>query len=309
MLGNFSFGDYFKADAIDFAWTFLAEELGLDRDRLYVTVYEDDDEAFDLWKQRTQLPDERIVRMGKKTNFWEMGDTGPCGPCSEIHFDRGPAACSCGRGEGCALANDDCDRWMELWNLVFMQYEQRADGAMTPLPRPSIDTGMGLERITSVIQGADNNYDTDLFLPIMARTQELLGHDDATRQANLTAYRVIADHSRAITFLIAEGVVPGNEGRSYPLRLILRRAARFGRRLGFEGPFLAEMARVVIDTMGGHYTELRERRDFICEAITQEEERFLTTPGGRHPTPRGPGDAIARRRRHGTAGRRGFPPL
>ena len=277
MLGNFSFGDYFKADAIDFAWTFLTEELGLDRDRLYVTVYEDDDEAYDLWKKRAQLPDGRIVRMGKKTNFWEMGDTGPCGPCSEIHFDRGPAACSCGRGDDCALANDDCDRWMELWNLVFMQYEQRGDSAMTPLPRPSIDTGMGLERITSVLQGADNNYDTDLFLPIMARTQELLGHDDAARRANLTAYRVIADHSRAITFLIAEGVVPGNEGRSYPLRLILRRAARFGRRLGFEGPFLAEMARVVIDTMGGHYAELRERRDFICEAITQEEERFLTT--------------------------------
>jgi alanyl-tRNA synthetase len=216
MLGNFSFGDYFKADAIDFAWTFLTEELGLDRERLYVTIYEDDDEAYGLWQRRAHLGEGRIVRLGKKTNFWEMGDTGPCGPCAEIQYDRGPAACSCSRPD-CSLEHD-CARWMELWNLVFMQYEQRGDGVLTPLPRPSIDTGMGLERITAVIQGADNNYDTDLFLPIMARTQELLGHTDAQRAANRTPYRVIADHSRAITFLIAEGVVPGNEGRSYPLR-------------------------------------------------------------------------------------------
>ncbi len=275
MLGNFSFGDYFKVEAIDFAWTFLTEVLGLDPNRLYPTVYQDDDEALELWCARTGLPPERITRLGMKDNFWEMGDTGPCGPCSEIIYDRGPQACTCGRPD-CNLAHE-CDRWMELWNLVFMQYEKLPSGEMVPLPKPSIDTGAGFERITSVLQGADNNYDTDLFMPIMQRTRELLGHDEATRLANLTAYRVIADHSRALAFLIADGVLPGNEGRSYIVRLILRRAARFGRFLGFREPFLAETASVVIDTMGHHYRELEQRRAFICDAITQEEQRFLAT--------------------------------
>ncbi|MCD6518634.1 MAG: alanine--tRNA ligase [Anaerolineae bacterium] len=275
MLGNFSFGDYFKAEAIEFAWTFLTKELGLPPERLYATIYKEDDDAFALWQKIAQLPPERIVRLGKKDNFWEMGDTGPCGPCSEIIYDRGPEACTCG-DPNCNPANE-CDRWLELWNLVFMQFERREDGSTVPLPRPSIDTGMGLERITSVLQGVDNNYDTDLFLPIMQRTRELLGHDEETMRANIVPYRVIADHSRAITFLIADGVLPGNEGRNYVLRLILRRAARFGRLLGFEGPFLAQTAQAVIETMGHHYSELEERRDFICQAITQEEERFLTT--------------------------------
>ncbi|HHX64146.1 MAG TPA: alanine--tRNA ligase, partial [Chloroflexi bacterium] len=275
MLGNFSFGDYFKEEAIDAAWTFLTDDLKMDATRLLVTIYEDDDEAFDLWRRIAGLEPERIVRLGKKTNFWEMGEIGPCGPCSEVHWDRGPETCSCGRPD-CSPAYD-CDRWLEFWNLVFMQYEQHQDGTMTPLPRPSIDTGMGLERITAILQGVESNYDTDLFTPIMARTRELLGHDEATMRENQVPYRVIADHSRAITFLIADGVLPGNEGRNYVLRLILRRAARFGKRLGFEGPFLAHTAQVVIDTMGDHYVELRERQDFIRQAITQEEERFLTT--------------------------------
>ena len=275
MLGNFSFGDYFKREAIDFAWTFLTQELGLDKERLYPTIYLEDDEAFELWQKVAGVPTERITRLGKEDNFWAMGDTGPCGPDSELIWDRGPQACSCGRPD-CSPATH-CDRWLEVWNLVFMQFEAQADGTLVPLPRPSVDTGMGLERVTSILQGVDNNYDTDLFLPIMHRTRELLGHDEATMRANLVPYRVIADHSRAIAFLIADGVLPGNEGRGYALRLILRRAARFGRLLGFEGPFLAETAQAVIDTMGSHYTELVERRDFIREAITREEERFLAT--------------------------------
>jgi len=275
MLGNFSFGDYFKAEAIAYAWSFLTEEMGFPPERLYPTVYTEDDEAYALWERHVGKEPGRITRLGAKTNFWEMGDTGPCGPCSEILYDRGPQACSCGQPD-CGPASD-CDRWLEIWNLVFMQFEKRADGSMVPLPRPSIDTGAGFERITSVLQGVDNNYDTDLFLPIMRRTQELLGHDEATRLANLTAYRVIADHSRAIAFLIADGVLPGNEGRGYVARMVLRRAARFGWYLGFRQPFLAETARVVIETMGHHYRELTERSDFICEAITREEERFLAT--------------------------------
>ncbi|NLG48802.1 MAG: alanine--tRNA ligase, partial [Chloroflexi bacterium] len=275
MLGNFSFGDYFKEGAIEFAWAFLTQELGLDPERLYPTVYEEDDEAFDLWQKKTGIPAARITRLGKKDNYWAMGDTGPNGPCSEIIYDRGPEQCSCHRPD-CSLTHE-CDRWLEIWNLVFMQYETREDGETVPLPRPSIDTGMGLERITSILQGVNNNYDTDLFLPIMNRTRELLGQDEQAMRENLVPYRVIADHSRALAFLIADGVLPGNEGRSYVLRLILRRAARFGKRLGFDGPFLAETAQAVIDTMGHHYTELVDRQDFIRQVITQEEQRFLVT--------------------------------
>ena len=275
MLGNFSFGDYFKREAIAFAWTFLTRELGMDSGRLCATIYLDDHEAFALWQEVAGLPPERIFRLGKKDNFWAMGDTGPCGPCTEIHWDRGPQACTCGRAD-CSPASG-CDRWFEFWNLVFMQYDAREGGTLALLPRPSVDTGMGLERITSLLQGVDNNYDTDLFLPIMHRTRELLGHDEATMRANLVPYRVIADHSRALTFLIADGVLPGNEGRAYVLRMILRRAARFGQRLGFKEPFLAQTAQAVIGAMGRHYIELVERGAFIREVITHEEERFLAT--------------------------------
>ena len=275
MLGNFSFGDYFKRRAIAYAWSFLTEELGLDGQRLYPTVYLDDDEAADLWQEIAGLPADRISRLGEKDNFWAMAETGPCGWTSEITWDRGVDACNCGRPD-CSPATE-CERFLELWNLVFMQFEAHKDGTLTPLPHPSVDTGLGLERITSVIQGVDNNYDTDLFLPIMRRTQELLGHDEGTRRQYLAPYRVIADHSRAIAFLIADGVLPGNEGRNYVLRLVLRRAARFGRLLGFEGPFLTETVQTVIDTMGGHYRELVERQSFIRQVIAQEEERFLGT--------------------------------
>jgi alanyl-tRNA synthetase len=204
-----------------------------------------------------------------------MGDTGPNGPCSEIIYDRGPEHCTCGRAD-CNLAIE-CERWWELWNLVFMQYETTADGVTRPLPKPSIDTGMGMERVCAVLQGASSNYETDLFWPIIQRTQELLGHSDAQREEGMVSYRVIADHARAVAFLIADGMLPGNEGRNYVLRLILRRAARHGRLLGFKEPFMAQVIQVVVDIMGQHYSELVQRRGFILEAATQEEERFLQT--------------------------------
>ncbi|MBC7222708.1 MAG: alanine--tRNA ligase [Anaerolineae bacterium] len=275
MLGNFSFGDYFKREAIGYAWELLTEVLGLPRERLWATIYREDDEAAQLWQEVVGLPPERIVRLGKKDNFWMMGDVGPCGPCSEILYDRGEAYCTCGRPD-CSPAHE-CDRWMELWNLVFMQFETTATGEMHPLPRPSIDTGMGLERITAVIQGVESNYETDLFVPIIQRTQQLLGHSDAEVQERLVSYRVIADHARAIAFLIGDGVLPGNEGRNYVLRLILRRAARHGKLLGFEGPFLYEVVPTVIEIMGEHYDELVRRREFILRVVQQEEERFQRT--------------------------------
>lgn len=275
MLGNFSFGDYFKREAIGYAWEFLTDVLHLDGKRLYPTIYLDDDEAFALWQEVTGVPAERITRLGKKDNFWSMGDTGPNGPCSEIIYDRGPEHCTCGRPD-CNLAIE-CERWWELWNLVFMQYETAADGTTRPLPKPSIDTGMGMERLTAILQGVDSNYQTDLLWPIIERTQDLLGHSDAQRAEQIVSYRVIADHARAIAFLVADGMLPGNEGRNYVLRLILRRAARHGRLLGFQEPFLAQAVRVAIDIMGQHYTELVERQGFILEATTLEEERFLQT--------------------------------
>lgn len=275
MLGNFSFGDYFKREAIGYAWEFLTERLGLDPARLYPTIYLEDDEAAGLWVEVAGVPAERITRLGKKDNFWSMGDVGPCGPCSEVLYDRGVEHCTCGRAD-CGPAVE-CERWWEIWNLVFMQYESHPDGSMTPLPRPSIDTGMGLERLSAVLQGHDSNYKTDLFMPLIRHAQKMLGHSDEQVDKAVVAYRVLADHGRAITFLVGDGVLPGNEGRSYVLRLILRRAARFGKKLGFVEPFLAEIAGVVIDEMGEHYTELKARRDFILRVINGEETRFLQT--------------------------------
>ena len=270
MLGNFSFGDYFKKDAIAWAWHLLVDELGLPLERLWFTVYTDDDEAERLWIE-TGAPADRVLRFGKKDNWWAMGDTGPCGPCSEIHYYWGDLDKQVSGG-----VNKD-DEYLEIWNLVFMQYDSKPDGTLVPLPKPSVDTGAGLERIASILQGKDNNYDTDAFLPIMQRIGALLGQDDAHRLANLARYRAIADHSRSCTFLIGDGVLPGNEGRSYVLRMILRRAARFGKLIGFEGPFLAQIAETVIDMMGGHYTDLVNKRDFILQTITEEEERFHRT--------------------------------
>ncbi|MDE0140646.1 MAG: alanine--tRNA ligase [Caldilineaceae bacterium] len=274
MLGNFSFGDYFKRDAIQFAWDLLVNELGLSLDRLWFSVYTDDDEAAQLWRE-VGAPPERILRFGKKDNWWEMGDVGPCGPCTEIHYYWGDLEEQVADG-----VNVD-DEYLEIWNLVFMQYEQREPGGeLIPLPKPSVDTGAGLERLASILQGKDNNYDTDAFTPIMDRIQELLGHSDAQRQEHLVGYRVIADHGRAITFLITDGVMPGNEGRDYVVRMILRRAARFGKLIGFEDHFLAEICRVVIAEFGAHYKVLQANEDFIVQTVTAEEERFqraLTT--------------------------------
>jgi alanyl-tRNA synthetase len=270
MLGNFSFGDYFKKEAIQYAWHLLVNELGLPLERLWFTVYTEDDEAERLWRE-IGAPADRVLRFGKKDNWWAMGDVGPCGPCSEIHYYWGDLALQTQDG-----VNKD-DEYLEIWNLVFMQYEQKPSGEMIDLPRPSVDTGAGLERIASILQGYDNNYDTDAFTPIMDRIQSLLGHSAEERQKHLVGYRVIADHSRAMTFLIGDGVLPGNESRSYVLRMVLRRAARFGKLIGFQKPFLAEVCKVVIDTYGGHYSDLPNKADFILRSVTAEEERFQRT--------------------------------
>ena len=270
MLGNFSFGDYFKKEAIRFAWELLVEELELPLERLWFTVYEEDDEAERLWIETGADPN-RVLRFGKSDNWWSMGDVGPCGPCSEIHYYWGDLEKQSKAGV------NNSDEYLEIWNLVFMQYDAQPDGRLIPLPAPSVDTGAGLERLASILQGKDNNYDTDAFVPIMNRIQQLAGHTDAQRQEHLFRYRAIADHARACTFLIGDGVLPGNEGRQYVLRMILRRAARFGKIIGFERPFLAQVADAVIQEMGGHYTDLIPKRDYIMQTITDEEERFHRT--------------------------------
>jgi alanyl-tRNA synthetase len=285
MLGNWSFGDYYKKEAISWAWAFLTQVCQLPQERLWATVFKDDlgeleadEEAAGYWRSETGITPEHILYYGRKDNFWEMADTGPCGPCSEIHYDRGPEACNRqGEPGHVCQVNGDCTRFTELWNLVFIQYDKDADGALHPLPAKHIDTGLGFERLVAVLQGVDSNYKTDLFTPIIARAQEMLGHTAAEVGENIVAYRVIADHGRAATFLVGDGVIPGNEGRNYVLRMVLRRAARFGRKLGFTEPFLAQIADVVIDTMSPQFPELRARRPFILTTITQEEERFLRT--------------------------------
>lgn len=274
MLGNFSFGDYFKREAISYAWEFLTRVLELPPERLWVTVYRDDDEAFRLWQEIAGIPAERIVRMGEKDNFWAMGDTGPCGPCSEIIYDRGPEhACS---STPCALGACDCDRWLEIWNLVFMQYERDSNGNLSPLPRPSIDTGMGLERVASVLQGVDSNFDTDLIAPLIKAVEKITGRTYDPGEAGFP-FRVIADHARSCAFLIADGVLPGNEGRSYVLRRILRRASRFGKALGVDEPFLHRLVATVVAIMGGAYPEVAEQQEHIARVIEQEEIRFHET--------------------------------
>ena len=274
MLGNFSFGDYFKADAIRYAWELLTEGYGLDGDKLWVSIHESDDEAEKLWISEVGFPKERIVRLGDKDNFWAMGDTGPCGPCSEIHIDQGEHV-GCGSPD-CAVGCD-CDRYLELWNLVFMQYDRDESGKMTPLPKPSIDTGMGLERIAAVVQGKLSNYDTDLFTPIIHKAAELAGIKYGDALASDQSLRVVADHARACTILVADGVLPSNEGRGYVLRRILRRGARHGRKLGLQGPFLHKVAQTVIDELQGAYPYLNDSRVFIDKVIITEEERFGET--------------------------------
>ncbi|MEI6776093.1 MAG: alanine--tRNA ligase [Chloroflexales bacterium] len=278
MLGNFSFGDYFKAEAIALSWKLLTEEFQLPVDRLWFTVFAGDDEvpadeeAAQLWIAQGADPT-RVLRFGRKDNFWVMGDTGPCGPCSEITMYIGD---DLSKMSAAGVNSDDPD-YVEIWNNVFMQYER---ATMKPLPRPSVDTGMGLERMTMVIQGVHNNYDTDLFLPIIRTVIAALGSDEAHYRANVAPYRAIADHSRAIAFLIADGVLPGNNGRSYVLRRILRRAAYQGRSIGFTRPFLAEVIATVITEMGAAYPQLVDRRAFILESADAEEQQFLKTLSG-----------------------------
>jgi alanyl-tRNA synthetase len=274
MLGNFSFGDYFKPEAISMAWEFITVAAKISPDRLWVTVFEQDDEAYRIWKDTTGVLPERIVRMGEKDNFWSMGDTGPCGPCSEIVVDQGEDF-SCGRPDcrvGC-----DCDRYLELWNLVFMQFNRDEKGNKTPLPRPSIDTGMGLERITAVIQNARGNYDTDLFGPLIGFVKSLSGKTYGENPEHDTSIRIIADHSRAIAFLVADGVLPSNEGRGYVLRRIMRRAARHGMLLDITRPFLHEAVRVVAEQMKDVYPEVLRSLDFITKAVLNEEQTFSAT--------------------------------
>jgi alanyl-tRNA synthetase len=276
MLGNFSFGDYFKRDAIVWAWELVTQTWGIPPDKLAVTVFREDDEAAELWAKEVGVPASRITRLDEADNFWQMGDTGPCGPCSEIYFDWG-------RQEGCPKSPEacdpscDCGRWLEIWNLVFMQFNRDASGAMTPLPKPSIDTGAGLERVAAVLQGVRSNYDTDLFRGILERAQQLSGVRLGTDPEKDVSLRVVADHARAVTFLIGDGVLPSNEGRGYVLRRILRRAARHGVLLGLERPFLFEVAGAVIEEMGDAYPELVARREYIEDRIRREEERFLET--------------------------------
>jgi alanyl-tRNA synthetase len=274
MLGNFSFGDYFKEGAIEMGWEFLIHNLHLPTERLWVSVFEDDDEAASIWQERIGLPPERIVRMGEKDNFWAMGDNGPCGPCSEILIDQGEElGCdspTC--GVGC-----ECDRFLELWNLVFMQYNREADGRLSPLPKPSIDTGMGLERITAVVQGVQSNYDSDLFQGIIGRVEEISGTRYGSNADKDVSIKVIADHARAVTFLLADGVFPANEGRGYVLRRIIRRALRHGKLLGIDGPCLPSMAEAVVAEMGIAYPEITEGKGHLTQILKREEERFSET--------------------------------
>jgi alanyl-tRNA synthetase len=274
MLGNFSFGDYFKKEAIAFAWEFLTVDLKLDKSRLYVTVFTDDEEAADIWHLQEGVPRERIYRFGEKDNFWSMGDTGPCGPCSEIFWDNGPSV-GCGSAD-CAVGCD-CDRYMEIWNNVFMQFNRSADGSMTPLPKPSVDTGMGLERITTVMQGVCSNYDTDLLQGIIRHIERHSGKKYGDNEKDSVSMRVIADHSRAVTFLICDGALPSNEGRGYVLRRIMRRAARHAKMLGVGEPLLYKMVDAVREMMGDAYPELAEREAYIKKVILAEEERFTET--------------------------------
>jgi alanyl-tRNA synthetase len=272
MLGNFSFGDYFKTEAIRYAWDFLTVDLGIDPNRLWVTVYEQDDEALAIWRDQVGVPEARIQKLGADDNFWSMGPTGPCGPCTEIHYDHGPGISSDTRGP----AGGD-PRYVEIWNLVFMQFDRAADGTLTPLPRPSIDTGAGLERVAAVVQGVYANYDTDLFQPILRRAAELAGVRQGHDRATDVALRVIADHSRAAAFLVADGVMPSNEGRGYVLRRIIRRGIRYGVKLGLEGAFLYKTVSTVIAEFREVYPELGERAAFIEDVVKIEEERFGAT--------------------------------
>jgi alanyl-tRNA synthetase len=278
MLGNFSFGDYFKRDAIAYAWELLTGEYGLPKERLWATVHHSDDEAAALWEEIAGLPPARVFRLGDRDNFWQMGETGPCGPCSELHFDLRPDH---RRGTDVTVeefvAAGEAGEFLELWNLVFMQFDRRADGELEPLPSPSIDTGAGLERLASVLQGVASNYDTDLFSPLIRRAAGTVGESYDARSSRGVSYRVLADHARAVAFLVADGVFPSNEGRGYVLRRVLRRGVRHAWLLGRREPTLVEVVDEVVATMGDAFPELRQRRDHLLRVTRDEEERFFAT--------------------------------
>ena len=285
MLGNWSFGDYYKKEAIQWAWELLTEIWKLPPEKLWITVFQDehneipaDQEAFSFWRDLTSIPDDHILYFGRKDNFWEMGDTGPCGPCTEIHIDRGVDFCNLKNvpNHRCQV-NGDCRRYMEIWNLVFIQYNRKNESELRPLTEKHVDTGMGLERITSILQKTKSNYDTDLFTPILDMIQSIGRHSSAERITFQTPYHVIADHSRAAAFLIADGVLPSNEWRGYVLRRIIRRAVRFGTKMNFSEPFLYKTAQTVIDMMASAFPELTEQKSRVCKIIRLEEERFFKT--------------------------------
>jgi alanyl-tRNA synthetase len=274
MLGNFSVGDYFKREAIDWAWEFVTEWLRLPEERLWVTIFLDDDESFGYWRE-VGVPEEKILRFGEEDNFWgPAGDSGPCGPCSEIHYDFGEEV---GCGKPSCRPNCDCGRFSEIWNLVFTQYNQDREGKRTPLPKPNIDTGMGLERTVAAVNNKTSVYETDLFVPLIQKIARLAGRKYGVQDSDDNAMRVIAEHSRGIAFLIADGVIPSNEGPGYVLRRVLRRTSLFGRRLGLDRPFLAETARTTVELMGHVYPELKQRQDFIRQVVENEEARFAET--------------------------------
>jgi len=272
MLGNFSFGDYFKADAIAFAWELITKEYGLPKDKLYITVFREDDEAEELWQKVAGVPKERIFRLDEKDNFWQMGETGPCGPCSEIYYDFGPEA-----DPGKSFPDDPGERYVEFWNLVFMQYDRDTSGKMTPLPKPSIDTGMGLERLTTILQGKLWVYDTDLLRPIIDKTGELLRKSYGEDSRTDTVLRINADHARATAFLINDGVVPSNEGRGYVLRKIMRRAMRNARMVGVSDPYLYQLTGFVAESMRDAYPEMMESIQRVARVVKDEEHRYATT--------------------------------
>ena len=278
MLGNWSFGDYYKAEAIEWAWDLLSKQWGLPKDKLWATVFLDDDEAERLWVKISGLPAERVRRFGEKENFWEMGETGPCGPCSEIHLDRGPEACD-KQGEAgheCRV-NGDCARYIELWNLVFIQYNRDQDRSLSELPQKHVDTGMGLERITAVLQNVLSNYDIDYLRALITTTERISGKRYGIEPNSDISFRVIADHARAVSFLIGDGVMPSNEGRGYVMRRLLRRAARHGRLIGLNEPFLHQVSATLAEIMGEAYPELRAEEQRIRDVIRTEEERFGET--------------------------------
>jgi len=274
MLGNFSFGDYFKKEAIEFGWEFITKTLLLPPEKLWITIYKEDDEAFKLWHENIGLPESRIIRMGQKDNFWSMGDTGPCGPCSEIHIDQGKSV-GCGRSE-CSV-DCECDRFLELWNLVFMQFNRDKEGNMTKLPKPSIDTGLGLERVSAVVEGVKSNFDTDLLLPIIKKIASLTDTEYGYDDRNDVAMRVIADHLRASVFLLADGVFPDKSGRGYVLRRILRRAVRYGKVLRFDEPFIYKFVEFFDKMMSPVYPELIQAQELTIKTIASEEEQFHRT--------------------------------